>query len=253
MSLACGRDGTVGETIENKGVLLARRDTAKWVRDLYAKIIHMIFDRRSQEDVCWEIIQAFNKVCAGTYEQKEFIVTKSVGDIPDYKIRELPHDTKKLQKRLKELNFTDEIIDIFTRSAANEKLSSKDKILKRQAMDQYTALQLPAQVQLAERMRRRGGRVDAGSRIEYLVTTTGGPKAKQSEKLEDPAYQAKFSHIIHIDYLYYIKNLINPLDQALEVAYGLKKFTDSQYKHRIRKHTAQTSLSKLFDPALTFE
>ena len=50
-------------------------------------------------------------------------------------------------------------------------------------------MQLPAQVQLAEKMRRRGLRVDAGSRIEYVVTTNGGPKAKQFEKLEDPDYQ----------------------------------------------------------------
>ena len=42
MSLACGRDGVVGTNIEKKGVLLARRDNSKWVRDLYANVVHMI-------------------------------------------------------------------------------------------------------------------------------------------------------------------------------------------------------------------
>jgi DNA polymerase elongation subunit (family B) len=253
MSLACGRDGVIGESIEKKGVLLARRDNSKWVRDTYAKIIHMIFDREPKEKVCNTIIDEFNKVCAGTYCQKDFIVTKSVGEVSDYKIRELPTDQKKLSKRLAELNFTQEVIDIFVKDTSGTSLSGKEKILKRQAMEQYTALQLPAQVQLAERMRRRGQRVDAGSRIEYLVTTNGGPKAKQSEKLEDPEYQSKYSNIIHIDYLYYIKNLINPLDQALEVAYGLKKFTDSQHKSRLKKYTVETSLTKRFNPELVFE
>jgi len=139
------------------------------------------------------------------------------------------------------------------RDNAKTPLSGKDKILKRQAMDTYRSLQLPGQVQLAERMRRRGARVDPGSRIEYLVTTNGGPKAKQSEKLEDPEYQAKYSHIIRIDYLYYIKNLINPLDQALNVAYGLSKFTETQHKLRLRKHTVQSQLENRFDPQISFD
>ena len=253
MSLACGRDGVVGDSIEKKGVLLARRDNAKWVRDIYAKIIHMIFDRKTEDEVCMTIIKEFNTVCSATYERKDFIVTKCVGEVSDYKIRQLPTDEKKLQKRLRDLHFTDEIIDIMVRDNAKTPLSGKDKILKRQAMDTYISLQLPGQVQLAERMRRRGARVDPGSRIEYLVTTNGGPKAKQSEKLEDPEYQAKYSHIIRIDYLYYIKNLINPLDQALNVAYGLSKFTETQHKLRLRKHTVQSQLENRFDPQISFE
>jgi len=166
MSLACGRDGVVGTEIEKKGVLLARRDNSKWVRDIYAKIIHMIFERKTKEDVCYTIIDEFNKVCAG----------------------------------------------------CKSKISPSEQLVKGQAMTQYISLQLPAQVQLAEKMRRRGLRVDPGSRIEYVVTTTGGPKAKQFEKLEDPDYQSKYANVVKIDYLYYVKNLINPLDQALEVA-----------------------------------
>ena len=256
MSLACGRDGIVGDSIEKKGVLLARRDNSKWVRDVYAKVIHMIFDRKSKDEVCFEIINEFNKVCAGSHTQKDFIVTKSVGEISDYKIRDLPQDSKKLSKRLKELNFNDEVIDIFIRdldSKTGEKLKAHENLIKQDAFRQYVSLQLPAQVQLAEKMRRRGLRVDPGSRIEYVVTTNGGPKAKQFEKLEDPDYQKKYNNIVKIDYLYYIKNLINPLDQALEVAYGITKFTDQQHKLRLRKHTTTTNLTKLFSPTITFK
>jgi len=253
MSLACGRDGVVSNTIEKKGVLLARRDNAKWVRDTYAKIIHMIFERKSKEEVCETVLDEFNKVCSALHGSKEFVVTKSVGEILDYKIRALPDDLKKLQKRLKDLNFTEQVIDIFSRDHEKLKLNSNDKLIKSQAMQQYTSLQLPAQVQLAEKLRRRGMRIDAGSRIEYVVTTIGGPKAKQSEKLEDPDYQKKYSQIIPIDYLYYIKNLINPLDQALKVAYGIDKFADSQYKVRVKKYMYQKDLQKLFATTVKFD
>ena len=249
MSLACGRDGVVGDSIEKKGVLLARRDNSKWVRDTYAKIIHMIFERKSKEEVCYQITEEFNKVCASVHPAKDFIVTKSVGEISDYKIRELPTDPKKLTKRLKDLNFRDDVIKLF--SIDKSKLSPDEILTKQSAEKQYITLNLPAQIQLAEKMRRRGLRVDAGSRIEYVVTTTGGPKAKQSEKLEDPDYQKKYAHIVHIDYLYYIKNIINPLDQALEVAYGLQKFTHNQHKLRLQKYTLGRNIEKLFSPTIS--
>ena len=118
----------------------------------------------------------------------------------------------------------------------NQELNAHDRFVKQQATDHYISLQLPAQVQLAEKMRRRGLRVDAGSRIEYVVTDMGGLKAKQFQKLEDPEYQKKHSSIIRIDYLYYIKNAINPLDQALSVAFKMEKFTEKQHKLMCQKY-----------------
>ena len=43
-------------------------------------------------------------------------------------------------------------------------------------------------IQLAEKMRRRGQRVDAGERLEYLVTDMDNIKAKLWRKLEHPVY-----------------------------------------------------------------
>ena len=182
MSLACGRDGVVGTNIEKKGVLLARRDNSKWVRDLYANVVHMIFERKTKEEVIAAILTEFEKVSSGTYPQKDFIITKSVGEISDYKIRDMPTDQKKLKKRLQELSFNPDVIDIFMKP--NQELNAHDRFVKQQATDHYISLQLPAQVQLAEKMRRRGLRVDAGSRIEYVVTDMGGLKAKQFQNLK---------------------------------------------------------------------
>lgn len=253
MSLACGRDGVVGTEIEKKGVLLARRDNSKWVRDIYAEIIHMIFDRKSKEDVLMKIVERFDNVCSGSIEQNNFIITKSVGDITDYKIREPPTDSKKLAKRFSELGIgltQQETTDIINYCA--EQKNGGNTLPKPIKFQYYINKNLPPQVQLAEKMRRRGLRVDPGSRIEYIVTVGPGPKAKQAEKLEDPDYQKKYSDIVKIDYLYYIKALINPLDQALEVAYGVKNFTDQQYKGRLRNYAMIKEIDKIFSTKINF-
>ena len=101
-------------------------------------------------------------------------------------------------------------------------------------------------------MRKRGLRVDPGSRLEYVVTTNGGIKAKLFEKIEDPDYQQKHSSVVKIDPLYYLKLAVNPLDQALEVQYGLKNFASDQYKLRVKKYKYLEELKKHFEPKISF-
>ena len=66
MALSCGRDGILNKEIEKKGVLLARRDNSKFIRELYEKIILMIFNKASKEDVIYELIIRKNH-CGITY------------------------------------------------------------------------------------------------------------------------------------------------------------------------------------------
>ena len=125
--------------------------------------------------------------------------------------------------------------------------NSNCEICKKE-MKKYRIRALPAQVQLAERMRNRGTRVDPGERLEYIVTTNGGLKARQFDKIEDPKYQQEFSDIIKIDFIYYLHLLINPLDQVLKVAYKEDKFMDKQYKLRIKKYGINRRIEELFSP-----
>ena len=100
MALSCGRDGILktnknGEhEIEKKGVLLARRDNSQFIRDLYENIVMKIFNKTSKDDVLYELICNFNKLCSMGFSANYFIITKSVGAIDDYKIRPLPDDHK---------------------------------------------------------------------------------------------------------------------------------------------------------------
>ena len=207
MALSCGRDGQVSDKIMKKGVLLARRDNSKFIRDIYEKVIMMIFNKSTQEDVIYEIITFFNCLCSYSLDLKNFVITKSVGETSDYKIREIPKDPAKRLKRLADMKILPEWENM-------PPSKNQSHIYKNKLEEIYVLKSLPSQVQLAEKMRRRGIRVDAGTRMEYVITDTGNIKDKVAEKIEDPDYQKKYGHLIKIDHLYYIKLSTNPLDQS---------------------------------------
>jgi DNA polymerase elongation subunit (family B) len=225
MYLACDRNGVVSNKVGKKGVLLARRDNSQFIRTLYGDIIMKLFNKYDKDQLLYDLIQDMNKLCGAAYPSKDFVVTKAVGAIEDYKIKTLPDDPEKRQKRLDDLNCTEA---------------------------EYATKCLPAQVQLAEKMRSRGMRVDAGSRLEYVITVGEGHKAKQSEKVEDIDYYRNYaeSGILRLDYMYYLKLLSIPLDQVFRVVYGINDFVLNQYKYRLKLMKVHEELLNLFRPKI---
>jgi DNA polymerase elongation subunit (family B) len=225
MYLSCDRNGVVSNKVGKKGVLLARRDNSQFIRTLYGDIIMKLFNKYDKDQLLYDLIQDMNKLCGAAYPSKDFVVTKAVGAIEDYKIKTLPDDPEKRQKRLDDLNCTEA---------------------------EYATKCLPAQVQLAEKMRSRGMRVDPGSRLEYVITVGGGHKAKQSEKVEDIDYYKNYaeSGILRLDYMYYLKLLSIPLDQVFRVVYGMNDFVLNQYKYRIKIMKVHEELLNLFRPKI---
>ena len=236
MAISCGRDGVLNDHIEKKGVLLARRDNSKFVRDLYSEIIMMIFDGKSKDETLHFIVKYINDLCSGKFGYKDFIITKLVGDIADYKIRELPSDFKKRVKRLQDL-------DIDYHPSYNIHNPDNCHICKKE-YEKYKLKCLPAHIQLGEKMRRRGKNVEPGSRLEYLVSVGNGHTSKQFDKLEDPSYQQLYKDVVKIDYLHYLKTSCPPIDQILNVGYGVEKFMKSQYKIRLVKSNYEESIKK---------
>ena len=245
MSLACERDGVVDTKISKKGVLLQRRDNCAFVRKVYGEVVMMIFNRVPKQDIFFYIIDEINRLCGRVYPVSDFVVTKSVGEvgdlepsegkdkndkpcykIGDYKIKLLPEDPEEREKQFKLKNCNTER-DYYLRS-------------------------LPAQAQLAEKMKERGQLVAAGSRIEYVITTTGGHLAKQYEKVESSEYFSRHSRSLELDYLYYLKQLSNPLDQVLDIMFEDKEFTLKQYKVRLQFEKVLAQLRSLFFPRLAF-
>lgn len=295
MYLDCGRDGKVSTKIGKKGVLLARRDNSPFIRLIYEEVVQMIFDQRTWEEVHYHLCQRFNNLCSGFFGFKEFIITKSVGEVSEYacmqgnKLASFDEKTNKKgvangwKKRVKQLadkcikchdcdyeNVPDEndvakcgqILEKYVEQAFVQFDEAEEKILNRKLSGKckFCALEewrmrkkaLPAQIQLAERMRRRGQRVDTGSRLEYLVCKYGSIKDRVAEKLEDPTYYKAHSGIVKIEFLYYLKLLANSMDQLVGVAYKQDKFTMLQFKSRIKFSEVCQEIEDLGRPTLTF-
>ena len=247
----CLRDGVVDQKIGKKGVLLARRDNSKFVRDVYEGVIGMIADNNSMDDILYYVTSQINMMCSGCKDYRDFVITKSVGDVGDLQAQAFIDE-----KGVKKAKVGDYTVPILS----TDKDVREQQLYKKGAtsVKEYYSLCLPAQVQLAEKMRRRGQRVDAGSRLEYIVSDPVNHTAKQYEKVESADYLAKHSDLVKVDFLYYLKALVNPMDQVLDVAFQNEKrykkgFTMRQYKFRWKVRTKlHKELLDLFKPELKF-
>ena len=168
----CLRDGVVDKKIGKKGVLLARRDNSEFVRNIYEQVITKIADNEDKGDVLYFIIQELNKLCTFTIDIDKFIITKSVGDVNNMEVT--PFINEKGENKAK---IGDYIVPLLPKN--KDDYSEELKKKKVTSSKQYYLSCLPAQIQLAEKMKRRGERVDPGSRLEYVVSDP----IKHTEKL----------------------------------------------------------------------
>lgn len=254
MCLSCERDGKISNNISKKGVLLNRRDNSEIIRNIYGNVILDIFNKKPIQDILNYIIDELNKICSFSYPWRSYVITKEVGDdgdlvlgagkdksgkecykVGDYKINArylLSSDAKEREKQLE------------AKDAGNAK--------------EYYLKCLPAQVQLAHRMKVRGNPVAPGTRLEFVITSEGGQKALQAVKNESADYFARHSDVLRIDFMYYIKQLANPLDQVLEIIFkdtlpGKRDFVLNQYKYRsVVRDRVLRDIEKLFKPKLVF-
>ena len=252
----CKRDGIVDQNIGNKGVLLARRDNSPFLRNLYRELIMKIFNREPRDIIVNFILEQINLLCCGFFPYTDFIVTKSVGNHDNFKV--IPFENEKGVQKGQMGQYK------VTLLSTEEKERTRQFKLKNCSNEEdYYIRCLPAVVQLAQRMRNRGKRVDIGSRLEYLVTTMGGDKGKQYEKIEDSEYFCQFRQTLRVDYLYYLKIISNPIDDVLNILYDndsiryrykfQTNFVLNQYKFRLKiRKKLQTELLKMFQPKLKF-
>mgnify|MGYP003776041067 CR=1 FL=1 len=251
----CMRDGVVDEKIGKKGVLLARRDNSMFIRNAYETLIMMVFNRKTREEILFYIIDIINKLCSHFYSYKDFIVTKSIGSHGGGQV--VPFINEKGQKKGKMGDYTVPLLSTEPKERERQfKLKNCNN-----AKDYYTHC-LPAVVQLAERMRQRGQRVDPGTRLEYVISDQGGHKAKQYVKVEDAIYFSQHSSVLKLDYMYYMKLMANPFDDVLNVLYNVddgsknafqKDFVLKQYKFRLNVRTkVLNELKDLIAHTVTF-
>jgi DNA polymerase elongation subunit (family B) len=242
MALKCDTDGIVSNKIEKRGVLLSRRDNSAYSRDVYSKIIMNAFYKKPLGETLVLLHDEFNRLCSNNVSAKDLTISKSIGEIKDYKIRAFPDDDKKLEKRLIELNIFDKdatipivrkVFQLFVDKADEFESMRHRHPLEYLIVQEYINKALPSQVQLAEKMRKRGTRVDAGERLGYCVIESDhNIKDKLFNKIEDIDYFKEHSSILKIDSLYYTKLLINPVDEVLSAVYDQTDICKKYYKAR---------------------
>jgi DNA polymerase elongation subunit (family B) len=106
-------------------------------------------------------------------------------------------------------------------------------------------------MQLAQKMRRRGNLVSAGERLAYVVVESESKKDKLFEKIEDLDYFRENIKYITIDHLYYIKLMINPIDEVIKAVYGKSDVFKNIYKHRENYEKVISQLNEAFSPRIT--
>ena len=103
-------------------------------------------------------------------------------------------------------------------------------------------------------MKRRGQRVDAGTRLEYVIALNNGHLDKQYDKVESFDYFKTHNDVLKIDFMYYLKLLYKPLDEVLYIAFKSdKNFIKSQYDFRFKvRDKLLDELKTLFKTKLKF-
>jgi DNA polymerase elongation subunit (family B) len=251
MTLQCERDGVIKtnddgtEKLDKKGVLLTRRDNCNFIRKVYASTVMSIFHKENRDDIIFNIITELNKLCSHFYTSDNFIITKSVGDTGNLEPHQTTNDKGKTCYKVGD--YTVKLLP-----TEEKKRIQEYKLKNCNTPKEYYLKSLPAQAQLAERMRKRGQLVSAGSRLEYVITTNGGHTAKQFTKIESVDYFNKHSRSLCIDYMYYLKQLVNPLDQILNIIFDKKDFMMEQYKLRRTYSKVIDELNNLFAPKFKY-
>jgi DNA polymerase elongation subunit (family B) len=252
----CLRDGVVDKNIGKKGVLLARRDNSMFIRNAYETLVMMVFNKATKKEIILYVLDIIDKLCSHFYSYKDFVVTKSIGSHGGGQV--VPFINEKGKKKGKMGDYTVPLL------STDEKERNRQFKLKNCLNEKdYYIHCLPAVVQLAERMRQRGQRVDTGTRLEYVISSQGGHKAKQYVKVEDAIYFGQHSSVLKLDYMYYLKLMGNPFDAILNILFDKedsstykfqKNFVLNQYKYRLRVRTSVLNeLIELFHPKITFD
>lgn len=262
MSLACGKDGIVSDKIEKKGVILARRDNAKIVRDIYAENMLKVFHKVPTDQIYYELLETINKMCCRDFPHTDFIITKSVKGCNELKLEDVQDEPCLDRMGNHKKDKDGELMWRRTGRIGEYKIAlwrndeEKEKKLKGKKVKtakEYYLKCLPAQAQLAEKMRNRGKPVSDGTRLEYVMLTDGtakNVKEKKYEKIESAEYYNEHSNILKIDYLCYLQNLASSLDQVLNVVNKKQDFVLEQYNIRLQKLKVIEELNELVKPKL---
>ena len=193
-------DMTLDPKLGKTGVLLVRRDTFRYVRSCYEKVIQLLFSSQTSLDATLLLMtDQLIRILTRQVPLDDYVMTKSFND------------------------FEGPVVD---GRLGHYKVKDNDLAM--------ALKQLPAMPQLVHRMRTRGDYAIQGNRIEYVVLNNN--RSKQCDKVEHKDYYLQHQESCHIDYGYYLGMFIQPFDQILETVFKKKNVIKKFYNIYYIKH-----------------
>jgi DNA polymerase elongation subunit (family B) len=236
---SCTPDGHRSNKIENKGVLLKRRDNSKVVRDIYEALIRRVLEREAEAQVLTGILDDIAKLYLRVPSPEEYQMSKSVKTI---------HGFQLTYRDAKTIRYGDYVVPRIKDTPAERQRQLEEKQVTTE--EAFYQVHLPGAVQLALRMRARGQHIESGSRLSYVVTRRVPHKHAVADRMEEVEYFKLHYSKQMIDVLHYLHLLINPVEEVLTVIYGGKyvRFVKDMYKYRIKYDLVMDELFRMFHP-----
>jgi DNA polymerase elongation subunit (family B) len=208
--LIADRDGNLKSKLGSKGILMARRDNSAFVRTVYGDSLMRFMQHEPRDEILYYIVSQIKRLLSRGFGYDSFVVTMSVQSTGGLNVTTSVEDDGTVKGKVG--NYKLRTLLGNDKEEAMAKKGCKTE-------EEYYVKQLPRQAQLAERMRRRGCPVDAGARLQFVVTDR--PECKtQGEKIEEFDYFQAHADVLRLDLLYYLEALVTPLDEALDAMYG---------------------------------
>lgn len=202
-------DGTTKPKIHAKGLLIVRRDGCEWVRTWYEQVIRFIFAKKPTTEIVQFLFE--KSIELASHSNPDYIkllaITKAVGGwgngtvavdsvgktrMGKYIVPKLPDVEEERNKIL------------FNKGFVNE--------------NEFYSAALPAHVQLAQRINKRGDSlIVPGERIAYLITGKDSFGAPMTKRLESIEWFRSHADILNCDFMHYINTLAIAVDKILEV------------------------------------
>jgi DNA polymerase elongation subunit (family B) len=205
------REGNLSTKPKKKGVMSVRRGYATFCKGLYDTTAYKILQKGTEEECMELMLEGVFKLLTRQVGIDELVVTTSMNVIEGYKKKPVPQEKEDRELFLAKKGYHTE--------------------------DQFHIGGLPAHVQLGLKIRSRGGICEEGSRIPWIILNKGesARTAKKCYKIEDPLYFLKRRDVLRIDYINYVKQLVNPFDELCETVWKKKNVFTCLYKQILLK------------------
>jgi hypothetical protein len=201
------RKGEVMKTVK-KGCVLARRDNCFFNRDSFGKVIGLVMNEKSREEVYDSIYDSITKLFTRQIPPEHLVIFMGVKDIISYSKKEevmVTETDRGRTKKIKKLYYIDVNGERF-----DDPIGPNDPRLQ---------LSNIPQALLCRKMMRRGDIIPANTRLEFIYLDVGECE-HNGEKAEDYTYYKEHRKELRLkpDHLHYLeKQFMKPIDEVLRV------------------------------------